>query len=165
MNIAQTAHENTEVRSITTSIYINMDFAKLANDINSKTLAHQFNGKGRRMALLTKAQEPSYLNYSSDSAGINIITPPFDINNGDNIKFTLQAAPKNTSNTSFKWKGIIQNRFDLHLVPKTKSTYNANVSSGVTETSDIDKVSINVNFKFNGDKFSVAWDPAVRIRK
>ena len=162
MNIAQAAKETATVAPVTTTIYINLAFAQLADDMNSGVLAHQFNGKGRKISSLTEAQELTYLFYSSDAAGEQKITPPFNINNGDNIQFTLQAAPGDGSKATFKWKGIIQSHNDLHLVSKTKSTYNANID-GQANRSDTDEVTITTNFKVNGDKFAVIWDPKVKI--
>jgi hypothetical protein len=164
MTITQTESETAEVKPATTTIYVNMEFSRLANDINSGTLVHQFNGKGRKVALLPEEQESNYLYYSADKAGEEHIEPPFEINNGENIKFKLQAALNDTSNATYKWKGIIQNRNDLHLVSegKRKATYNADISDGAA--SEEDDVIININFKLDGDKFSAAWDPAIKIK-
>jgi len=70
MTIEQTIGDNQK-------FYVNMDFSKLANDINNNTLQHSFNGKGRKVTYLEDNQEASYFYYSSDSAGKNKITPPF----------------------------------------------------------------------------------------
>lgn len=162
MTITQTESETAEVKPATTTIYVNMEFSRLANDINSGTLAHQFNGKGRKVALLPEEQESNYLYYSADKAGKDILPQPFEVNNGENIKFKLQAAPNDSSNASYKWKGIIQNSFDLQFVSEKKhsATYNAVATEG-TETDD---VIIHINFKLDGDKFSAAWDPQVKIK-
>ena len=63
------------------------------------------------------------------------------------------------------WKNILQNRFDLHQVStesKAQVTYKAVITEGATET---DTVIINIHFKLNSDKFSIAWDPRVRVIK
>jgi hypothetical protein len=173
MNIAQTASETTDVASTskatTTKIYINMYFTQLTSDINNGLLAHKFDGKGRKITAIPEEQESNYLYYSSDKTGETHIEPPFEINNGDNIKFKLQAAPTDSSDTSYKWKGILQNRFDLQLVSaeKRKATYKAvatESAAGLPETEE-DDVIINVNFSANGEKFSAAWDPQVKIRR
>jgi len=165
MNIAQTASKTTEVEPTTTTIYVNVAFNKLAADMNGDELAHQFNGKGRKIALIPEDLESNYLNYSSDKAGLEIIKPPFEINNGDNIKFKLQAENSGDSKDfSYKWKGILQNRYDLRLVAGKKSTYNAVATEGGVE-SENDEVIININFKSNNDKFSAAWDPQVKIKR
>ena len=83
MTIEQTTGDNQ-------AFYVNMDFSKLANDINNNTLQHSFNGKGRKVTYLEDNQEASYFYYSSDSAGKNKITPPFEINNGDTVTCSLQ---------------------------------------------------------------------------
>ena len=60
-------------------------------------------------------------------------------------------------------KDILQSRFDLHQVSKESKaevTYEAVATEGASET---DTVIINIHFKLNGDKFSVAWDPRVRV--
>jgi len=174
MNIAQTASETTEVKSqgapegtfLTTTIYVNLDFPKLANDIKDGTLAHQFNGKGRRIAIIPEDKEKDYLSYTAEPASSPIF-PPFEINNGDNIEFILQAG--GAEKTRFKWKGIIQNNYDLQLVSteKRSATYKAVVAKATPGTSktDEDDVIINVNFKSGGDKFTVAWDPKVKIKR
>jgi len=166
MNIAQTASKTTEVEPTTTKIYVNVAFNKLAADMNGDELAHQFNGKGRKIALIPEVLESNYLNYSSDKAGLEIIKPPFEINNGDNIDFQLQAASSEgkSGKARFKWKGIIQNRYDLQLVSGEKNTYKA-VATEDIEESENDEVIININFKLNDEKFSVAWDPKVIIKR
>jgi hypothetical protein len=162
MNIVQTATSDNEVKSkMTTTIYINMAFTKLATDINSSALEHQFNGKGRKIALLPEALESTYLSYSSDEAGEDTILPPFEINNGDNIEFILQNDSTEEDKARYKWKGIVQNRYDLRLVSGKKSTYKAVAK----ETPETDSVFININFKLNGNKFSATWDPQVKIKK
>ncbi|WP_440874666.1 hypothetical protein [Thalassotalea sp. PLHSN55] len=163
MNIAQSATETTAVKPATTTIYINLAFAKLASDINSGALTHQFNGKGRKIAVLPETQEVNYLYYSSDAAGKDTIEPPFEINNGDNIKFCLTPAPEDNSKASYKWNGILQSHNDLQLVSGKKSTYNANLDSQATR-SDEDDVTIITKFKVSGGKFTVAWDPAIKIK-
>ncbi|NQZ82693.1 MAG: hypothetical protein HRT52_16920 [Colwellia sp.] len=173
MNIAQTANETTEVisssKTTTTKIYINMYFAQLASDINSGLLAHQFNGKGRKITPIPENQESNYLYYSSDKAGETHIEPPFEINNGDNIKFKLQTAPTDESDTSYKWQGILQNRFDLQLVSEKKRSANykavATESTAGAPPSEADDVIIHIDFKNNGDKFSATWDPVIRIKR
>jgi hypothetical protein len=148
------------------AFYVNMDFSKLANDINNSTLQHSFNGKGRKVTYLEDNQEESYFYYSSDSAGKNKITPPFEINNGDTVTCSLQPwnnGDVDNSKAKFKWKDILQSRFDLHQVSKESKaevTYEAVATEGASET---DTVIINIHFKLNGDKFSVAWDPRVRV--
>jgi hypothetical protein len=172
MNIARTASETIEVKAITTTIYINMELTTLAADINNGDLVHQFNGTGRKVVLLPEQKEAIYLNYSSDKAGQEIVKPPFEINNGDNIKFKLQTVSDESSNksdASVKWKGIIQNRYNLRLIAGKKSTYKAFLAeeSSVEETptDESDEVNINIHFKLNGNKFSVAWAPKVSIVK
>lgn len=149
--------------TITTKIYVNMHFDQLASDINSNTLTHQFNGKGRRIALIPEEQEPTYLYYSSDKAGECKITPPFIINNGDNIKFKLQATPESTC-TDFKWKDIIQNYNDLTLISGSKSTYKVKLTERPEKNDENDDIIININFKLDKVKFSASWDPRVRVR-
>ncbi|AZQ83207.1 hypothetical protein EKO29_03520 [Colwellia sp. Arc7-635] len=150
------------------AFYVNMDFSKLANDINNSTLQHSFNGKGRKVTYLEDNQEASYFYYSSDSAGKNKITPPFEISNSDTVTCSLQPwnnGDVDNSKAKFKWKDILQSRFDLQQVSKeskTEITYEAVASEGVTE---LDTVIINIHFKLNGDKFSVAWDPQIKIKK
>jgi len=165
MSNSQTANETNEGQTATTTkIYVNMHFDQLANDINNNTLPHQFNGKGRRIVLLPEEKESTYLFYSSDKAGECKINPPFAINNGDNIKFKLQAAPEATC-TDFKWKDIIQNYDDLSLVPGKKSTYKAELAKNSKRNEDEDDdVIININFKLDNVKFSASWDPRIRIR-
>ncbi len=164
MNIAHSASEAAALKVTTTTIYVNMEFDKLATDINSGTLEHQFNGTGRKIAYLPEKLESNYLSYSSDSAGKEIIEPPFEINNGDNIEFRLQASPTGNSCATFKWKGIIQNNYDLKLVLGKTSIYNADIQDSAT-TSEDDEVNIKVKFKLNGDKFYVVWDPRIKIGK
>ena len=169
MNIAQSARDNTDAKAdvtadetvVTTTIIINMKFSKLAADMKSGALAHQFNGKGRKIALLTEKQEPDYLSYSSDG---KVIVPPFEINNHENITFILQAVDSGNNEVTSKWKGIMQDLFDLQLVPNTKSTYNANVAADAPP-SETDEVTIKSHFKVNGEKFAVVWDPKVKIGK
>ena len=108
MTSEQTANE-TAAEHI--NFYVNMDFSKLANDINNGTVTHQFNGKGRKVTYLSAEQELDYFYYSSDSAGEHKITPPFKINDGDTVTSTLQ--PWNTGDSDnnkakFKWKNILQ---------------------------------------------------------
>jgi len=152
------------------AFYVNMDFSKLANDINNSTLQHSFNGKGRKVTYLEDNQEASYFYYSSDSAGKNKITPPFEINNGDTVTCSLQPwnnGDVDNSKAKFKWKDILQSRFDLQLASKistkTSVTYTAVATSETAEEEDT--VIINIHFTLNGEKFSVAWDPRVRIKK
>ena len=165
MSTEQTA---TEVPSENHAFFVNMDFSKLANDINNGEITHQFNGKGRKVTYLTEEQELTYFYYSSDSAGADKITPPFEMNDGDTVTCSLQPwnnGDSESNNAKFKWKNILQNRFDLHQVStenKAQVTYKAVITEGVTET---DNVIINIHFKLNGDKFSIAWDPRVRIVK
>ena len=165
MTTEQTANE-TAAEDIT--FYVNMDFSKLANDINNGDVAHQFNGKGRKVTYLTEEQELTYFYYSSDSAGENKITPPFEINDGDTVTCSLQPwnnGDSESNKAKFKWKNILQNRFDLHQVStesKAQVTYKAVITEGATET---DTVIINIHFKLNSDKFSIAWDPRVRVIK
>jgi hypothetical protein len=165
MNTPQTESETAEVKPATKTIYVNIEFTKLANDINGGALAHQFNGKGRKVALLPEELEANYLNYSSDKAGKDILTQPFVITNGENIKFKLQAAPNDCSNASYKWKGIIQNSFDLRLVSEKSKKHSATYNAVATEGTGTDDVIIHINFKLDGDKFSAAWDPRVKVIK
>ena len=95
MTTEQTANE-TAAEDIT--FYVNMDFSKLANDINNGDVAHQFNGKGRKVTYLTAEQESTYFYYSSDSAGEDKITPPFEMSDGDTVTCTLQ--PWNNGDSS-----------------------------------------------------------------
>lgn len=163
MTTAQTANETTAENI---AFYVNMDFSKLANDINNGTLAHQFNGKGRKITYITAEQEIDYFYYSSDSAGEHKIDPPFEITDGDTVTCTLQ--PKigaDNNKAKFKWKSILQNRFDLHRVStesKAQVSYKAVITEGAIE---MDNVIINIHFKLNGDKFSIAWDPRVKIKR
>ena len=166
MTTEQTANE-TAAEDIT--FYVNMDFSKLANDINNGNVAHQFNDKGRKVTYLTAEQESTYFYYSSDSAGEDKITPPFEMSDGDTVTCWLQAwnngDGSDSSKAKFKWKNILQNRFDLHQVStesKAQVTYKAVITEGATET---DTVIINIHFKLNSDKFSIAWDPRVRVIK
>lgn len=161
MNIAQTASKATKLKLTTTEIFIKLDFDLLANDINNGELEHQFDGKGCKVAYIPDTQESKYLYYSSDKAGIDKIEPPFVINNGDNIKFNHKSIPNAKSKTKSKWKGIIQNNNDLHLVKGC--TYNAEIIEGVAR-SENDDVIINIKFKLKGDEFLVSWDPRVRVR-
>lgn len=165
MNIAQTATEATETKSTTISFYVNMEFSILAESINNEKLIPQFDGKGRKIVYIPQDQESTYLYYSSDQAWLDKIEPPFVLDNGDTVNCKLQAAPTDKSKVKYKWKGILQNRFDLQLVSGTKSnaeaTYKAVTDAPVSET---DEVIIHINFKLNGDKFSAAWDPRVRVR-
>jgi len=162
MTIEQTTGDNQ-------AFYVNMDFSKLANDINNNTLQHSFNGKGRKVTYLEDNQEASYFYYSSDSAGKNKITPPFVISNGDTVTCSLQPwnngdVDVDNSKAKFKWKDILQSRFDLQQVSKeskTEITYKAVATEGASET---DTVIINIHFKLNSDKFSVAWDPQVKVK-
>lgn len=165
MSSSQTDNETNESQTATTTkIYVNMHFDQLASDINNNTLAHQFNGKGRKIALIPEEQKPTYLYYSSDKAGECKIDPPFIINDGNNIKFRLQAAPEATC-TDFKWKDIIQNCNDLRLVSGKKSTYKVELEKNSKRNEDEDDdVIININFKLANVKFSASWDPRVRVR-
>lgn len=160
MNIAQ-ASSKARKTTKTTKIYINIYFDKLADAINNNTLLHQFNGKGRKLALIPQEQESDYFYYSADSAGLSKIEPPFVIDNGDNIRFRIQAAP-GVKCRDFQWKGIIQNNNDLSLVSGTRSTYKAEIAEGPNRV-DIDEVIINIHFKMNKVKFSANWDPRIRI--
>jgi hypothetical protein len=185
MNIAQTTNETTEITSTseqtstTVAFYVNMHFNKLAEDIISGKVftgeyTPQFNGKGRILVFIPANLESTYFYYSLDKAGNDIQTPPFEINNGDKVVCTIQEDPKHSpkagSKASFKWKGIIQNRFDLQQVAtangKTQVTYKA-VATGKEET-DSDDVIINIDFKLKCNKkkykFSVAWDPKVIVK-
>lgn len=154
----------TTATAATTKIYVNMHFDQLASDINDNTLAHQFNGKGRKIVLIPEELEPTYLYYSSDKAGESKIIPPLLILDGDNIKFKLQAAPEATC-TNFKWKDIIQNCDDLRLVSGKKSTYKVALAKESERNEDEDDdVIININFKLDNVKFSASWDPRIRIR-
>jgi hypothetical protein len=80
----------------------------------------------------------------------------------------LQADPTENSDATYKWKGIIQNRFDLQLVSGTKSktqvTYKAVASDEEIAEQDEDDVIINIRFTLDNVKYYVSWDPAVRIR-
>jgi len=173
MNIAQAANQTTEAESTPekniTKIYVNIYFSQLASDINSGLLAHQFNGKGRKIAPIPENQESNYLYYSSDKSGETHIEPPFEINNGDKIKFKLQPAPTDSGDTSYKWQGILQNRFDLQLVSEKKrsATYKAvaTESAAGSPASEDDDVIVHINFKVNDNKFSATWDPVIRIKR
>ena len=165
MNTAQTASD-TAPKHI--AFYVNMDFSKLANAINSATLPHKFNGKGRKVTYLEDDQEATYFHYSSDSAGKQHLTPPFEINDGDTVTCILQPLNNGDSDNSelkFKWKDILQSRFDLQFeeknTTKTEVTYKAVATSGATED---DTVIIIIHFKLGADKFSVAWDPRVKVK-
>jgi hypothetical protein len=153
MSTEQTA---TQAPSENHAFFVNMDFSKLANDINNCTLQHSFNGKGRKITYLEDNQEASYFYYSADPAGKDKITPPFEINDGDTVTCSLQPwnnGDSESNKAKFKWKNILQNRFDLHQLStenKAQVTYKAVITEGVTET---DNVIININFKINGDKF------------
>lgn len=163
MTIAQTANQ-TAAENI--AFYVNMDFSKLANDINNGALAHQFNGKGRKVTYIPAEQELDYFYYSSDSAGTHKITPPFELSNGDTVTCTLQPTIGADNNKAkFKWKNILQNNFDLHQVStesKAQVSYKAVITEGLVE---VDNVIINIHFKLNDDKFSIAWDPRVKIKR
>jgi len=166
MNIAQTTNES---KSENIAFYVNMDFNKLAEDINNNILPHSFNGKGRKVTYLEDTQESTYFYYSSDSAGDDELTPPFEINNGDTVTCKLQekkCSKNDGDKLKYKWKDILQSRFDLQVdsknSTKTEVTYKAVATDGITEE---DTVVINIHFKLNGDKFSVAWDPKVKIVK
>jgi hypothetical protein len=166
MTTEQTANE-TAAEDIT--FYVNMDFSKLANDINNGNVAHQFNGKGRKVTYLSAEQELDYFYYSSDSAGEHKLIPPFEMNDGDTVTCSLQpwsnGDNSNSNKAKFKWKNILQNRFGLHQISsesKAQVTYKAVVTEGATET---DTVIINIHFKLNGDKFSIAWDPKIQIKR
>ena len=157
MNIATT--ETTG--STKTKIYINMDFNLLAQDINSGKLTSKFTGSGQKVVLIPPDDESTYFKYTSDKKGTNVITPPFDINNGDKIKFNLQDS--SNSDITFKWKGIVQDSYDLQLVDGKVSTYKATLSDDAPTTEE-DDVLINITIKDNGVKSFVSWDPKVRIR-
>ena len=182
MNIAQTANETTEVASTSekktkTLVYINMNFTQLAADIIDSNVftgkfKPQYNGKGRIIVLIPEKQEEKYITYYEDSERQKIMPQPFTINNGDKIKFILQdGSTGDNGELSYKWKGIIQNRYDLHLVSSKKrsATYKAVVATDIEKTtvtsSEEDDVIININFKVNGEKFSAAWDPRLRIKR
>jgi len=169
MNIAHTASETTEVtaNTSTTTVYVNMKLTPLTTDINSGALEHQFSGKGRKIALIPENKESLYVSYSSDQAGLNAMQQPFEMNNGDKIKFKLQENPNEPSKATCKWKGIIQNCYDLQLVSKKTSTYKAVVTEGAAAepSSETDEVLINISVKLEGEKFTVSWDPKVRIKK
>jgi hypothetical protein len=176
MNIAQTESETAEVKPVTRTIYVNMEFAIIAknfssiDEFNNPVLPHKFNGTGRIAVSIPAKDESTYLSYSSDKAGADEIQPPFLINSGENIKFKLQAAPNDSSNATYKWKDITQSCNDLLLVSgkKHSATYNA-VTAGSTEETETDDVTININFKLgekpNITKFSVTWDPRIRIKR
>jgi len=172
MNIAHTASETTEVTANTTTkiVYVNMKLTSLATDINSGALVHKFNGKGRTITRIPESKEPLYVSYSSDQAGHVSMPQPFEINNGDRIKFKLQENPSEPSKATCKWKGIIQDCNDLQLVSGKTSTYKAVVTGGTTTetaepSSETDDVIINISVKLNDEKFSVSWDPQVKIKK
>ena len=150
------------------AFYVNMDFNKLAEDINNSTLPHSFNSKGRKVTYLEDDQEATYLSYSSDAAGKDELTPPFALKSGDTVTCKLQ--PKNcdkieAKKLKYKWKDILQSRFDLQLDSKSSSktqiSYNAVATTGESED---DTVIINIHFTLNNVKFSVAWDPRVRVK-
>jgi hypothetical protein len=178
MNIAQTVNESEATEATNTSFYVNMKFAELAAAINKaaaeapnkdpKALTVQFNSKGQTITYIPENLEATYFHYSSDIEGTNVLTPPFEITRGNTVTCMLQADPTENSDASYKWKGIIQNRFDLQLVSGTKSktqvTYKAVASDEEIAAQDEDDVIINIRFTLDNVKYYVSWDPAVLIR-
>jgi hypothetical protein len=161
MNIAQTNIDanNNATQAQTTTVYINIDSTKLANDINDDTLTHQFDGKGNTVTALAASDEATYLYYSSDQAGQQVITPPFSINQNDYISFNLQTQADKSNAAVYKFKGIVQNEFDLQ-VTSTKNTFKG---IKTTEASDADQVTIRMRFTLNNQKYNVAWDPKIKV--
>ncbi len=151
---------------------VHMNFAQLAADIkvaatkpttkNPEKLKVQFNGKGQTVSYIPKNLEDSYFHYTSSETGPKPITPPFEINNGDTVACIL--IDNDNSGAKGKWKDIIQNSFDLQLVSKssTQVIYKASVTEGADDTDDVD---IQISFKLDGEKYYVAWDPKVIIKR
>lgn len=166
MNIANSVSDVQSEQVNTIAFYVNVHFNQLATDVDNGTLSHQFDGKGRKMVMLDATQEATYLSYSSDKAGKDILTPPFELYAGDSVVSTLQEAPSQSSSAKYKWRGIIQDNFNLQQTDKksdTKVTYQAALPEGTQK--ETDTVSIFVKFSLNGKKYAVGWDPKIRVIK
>lgn len=164
MNIATNVNESATETNTTLTFYANLNLNQLAADINSGKVAHKFDGKGRKLVELTEAQEQTYLFYSTDSAGTEVVTPPFDIYFGDTVECSVQQAPSDGDNVKAKWQGIIQDNFNLQKVKASKkmqAAYLAVLPQHVR--SETDNVSIFAKFTVNGEKFLVGWDPQVKV--
>jgi|GEM_PF-1994477 len=180
MNIAKPVNETTnnqETGNLT--FYVNMNFELLAQDIknspaafvslsNLDILVHQLNGKGRQIALIPEQLESKYFDYSSDPAGINKLTPPLNITNGNTVTCILQPYPENNSLVEYSWEGIVQTAFNLQRVSNdianAEVVYLAVMTQETAETED-DDVIITINFTIDGKDFSAAWDPRVKIKR
>lgn len=176
MNIAQNAVKTEKPPIITKTIYITIKYDALINAINNTAgdeqppLAPKFNGQGKKMVYIPEAQEATFLSYSFDKAGTEPAPQPFEIDAGERIEFKLQAASDDSNTAKAKWKNIIQSRYDLRLVSGKKSTYDAVATAqAATEApandSEIDDVIIEISVKQKGEKYAIAWDPKVRIRR
>lgn len=179
MNIAQTVNESEATEATNTSFYVNMKFAELAAAINKaaaeapnknpKALTVQFNSKGQTITYIPENLEATYFHYSADISGAPKLTPPFIISNGDTVTCMIQPDPSDKSGAEYKWKGIIQNRFDLQLVSrnkaKTEVVYRAVASDEEIAEQDEDDVIINIRFTLDNVKYYVSWDPRVRVIK
>ncbi|WP_085298848.1 hypothetical protein [Cognaticolwellia mytili] len=149
---------------------VHMNFAQLAADIklaatkpttkNPEELKVQFNGKGHTVSYIPENLEDKYFHYTSSETGLEIIKPPFEINNGNTVACIL--VDNDNSGAKGKWKGIVQNNFDLQQVSKssTQVIYKASLTEGAD---DIDDVIIQISFKLDGEKYYVAWDPRIRV--
>jgi len=164
----------TKTPSKTHTIIVNVNFEQLAQAANNPEkskelqLVHQFNGEGRNIIAIPEEAESEFIEYSQEQ--------PIDVNDGDKIKFKLQAMPSGSSvnkDVEFEWKGIIQNRYDLRLIAGKQSKYLA-VATDVSAApeGEIDNVFIQVDFTINQmykgssfmQDFSASWDPRIRIR-
>jgi len=179
MNIAKTVTGTvTPVEVTKTTIYVNVDYQQIALDVASGALEYQYDGKGKIIVDLPEEKEDDYLFYSDDKAQQEKIVPPFDMNNGDLIKFSLQdytggkSEGKNDSNIKCSWKGIIQPHYDLRLVSGKNSTYKAVIETARTPDCDCenDDIIIKTSFKLKNaqqvtQKYAVSWDPRIRIKR
>ncbi len=148
MNIAQTASDTTEAKATTTTVDVNIAFTKLVDAINSGTIPFQYNGKGRKVAAIPLGEETPYISYSPEAIEV-------DLNN--NLKFVLLAS--DNSGVTAKWKGILQNSFDLQ---KVKVKNNTGKYLAIAEGED--SVTIAMKFSFKNVDYAVSWDPRVRVK-